>query len=274
MHLKRWITSLIALPVIIYMIVKGGVPFMVLIGAVCALSLREYYNIVFPDTLKNSLFAFCGLVFGTFALVAASYNAVEWMMLWLALDFVACGFISVCKNRVDRTILKTMAYQVLSMIYIPLLLAFLVFIRMGENGTLWVFYLLVIVFSGDVGAYYVGTYLGQHKLIPAVSPKKTVEGALGGIGANLFFGSVINMNLPNLPWGWDMPSLPWLPALLFFALAGISGQFGDLFESLFKRAANVKDSGNVLPGHGGMLDRIDALLFAAPVAYVFNAFIF
>jgi phosphatidate cytidylyltransferase len=98
-----------------------------------------------------------------------------------------------------------------------------------------------------------------------VSPKKTIEGALGGIVGNVLFGSVIKV--------FFLPETPWGTSLLFFILIGISGQFGDLIESAMKRASGVKDSGGILPGHGGILDRIDALIFASPVAFLYLKFI-
>jgi phosphatidate cytidylyltransferase len=170
-------------------------------------------------------------------------------------------------------LLEVVGQQIQGIIYVPVLLSFLVFIRYQENGTTWIFSLLCIIFAGDIGAYYVGTYFGRRKLLPRVSPGKTIEGALGGLCANIAVGSLINANLHRLPWGLDMPGWPWGVAVLFFMSAGLLGQFGDLFESQFKRAANIKDSGNILPGHGGLLDRIDALLFAAPVAYIFKMYV-
>jgi len=110
-----------------------------------------------------------------------------------------------------------------------------------------------------------GSYFGQHKLCPTVSPKKTIEGALGGLAASLGSGALIkHFFLPLLPWGLS---------LLFFLSINIAGQVGDLFESQIKRVAHIKDSGAILPGHGGVLDRIDALLFAAPVAYIFKEYL-
>jgi phosphatidate cytidylyltransferase len=121
------------------------------------------------------------------------------------------------------------------------------------------------VFIGDTGAYYLGSYFGQHKLCPAVSPNKTIEGSLGGLAASLGSGALIkHFFLPLLPWGLS---------LLFFLSISIAGQVGDLFESQIKRVAHIKDSGAILPGHGGVLDRIDALLFAAPVAYIFKEYL-
>jgi phosphatidate cytidylyltransferase len=107
--------------------------------------------------------------------------------------------------------------------------------------------------------------LGRHKLNPAVSPGKTIEGAIGGLAGNILVGSIAKF--------FFLPALSWGPSILFFLAAGLAGQVGDLFESEFKRASKIKDSGGILPGHGGFLDRIDALLFASPVAYFFKVYI-
>jgi phosphatidate cytidylyltransferase len=129
----------------------------------------------------------------------------------------------------------------------------------------WILLLLCIVFSGDTAALYVGTLIGRHKLAPAISPGKTVEGAVGGLAVGLLVGLLAKHLL--------LPALPWGTAVGFCLLVGVAGQVGDLFESALKRSSDVKDSGSILPGHGGVLDRIDALLFAAPVAYLCRGYI-
>jgi phosphatidate cytidylyltransferase len=137
-------------------------------------------------------------------------------------------------------------------------------IRNGGNGVWWVYFLVCTVFSGDIGAYYIGTYFGRHKLCPVVSPNKTIEGSVGGLALTLGVGALFKY--------FFMPLVPWGLSILFFLSIGIAGQVGDLFESALKRAGNIKDSGVLLPGHGGLLDRIDALLFAAPVTYFFKEY--
>ena len=113
---------------------------------------------------------------------------------------------------------------------------------------------------------YAGSFLGKHKLCPAVSPGKTIEGSVGGLIANLGAGAIFKY--------FFLPAYSWGLSLLFFISVGIAGQIGDLFESELKRSAGIKDSGGILPGHGGILDRIDALLFAAPVAWFFKEYLF
>jgi phosphatidate cytidylyltransferase len=161
--------------------------------------------------------------------------------------------------------MESVKKQLQGIIYIPVLISFLIIIRQDTDGMTWIFLLLSIVFAGDISALYVGTYFGRHKLCPAVSPGKTIEGSLGGILANVVVGGIGKyFFLPQLSWGL---------CILFFIAIGAAGQVGDLFESELKRSSNIKDSGGLLPGHGGFLDRIDALLFAAPVAYVFKMYI-
>lgn len=133
------------------------------------------------------------------------------------------------------------------------------------DGLIWFLGLLFIVFSGDTFAYLVGRTLGKRKLLEPVSPKKTLEGSLGGLLGSSFAGALLQFTfLPEAS----------LPMMTVLAIAtGIFAQMGDLFESLLKRVAEVKDSGSIMPGHGGVLDRIDGVLFAAPVYYLLARFL-
>jgi len=172
---------------------------------------------------------------------------------------VLCGFFSLWRFASDRTVLEQAARQIQGICYIPLSLSLLVLLRSAADGIVWIFLLCAIIFSGDTAALYAGTLWGRHRLSPAISPGKTIEGSVAGLAAGLAVGSVAKaLFLPE--WGWSA-------SLLFSLAVGVAGQVGDLFESTLKRASNVKDSGGLLPGHGGVLDRIDALLFAAPVAF-------
>ncbi len=271
MHLKRWITALIALPFLIGLIVAGGAAFALLVGGAVVLSLAEYYRIVFNPAGRtlSGIVLLAGMVSGAAMVWAGHLGRPDLAAISLAGNLLFCGLFAVCQFDIDTAILENTAKQLQGMVYIALPLCLLVMIRTpadgGTDGMAWIFFLLCIIFAGDIGAYYVGSHLGRHKLCPRVSPGKTVEGALGGIAGNLLVGSVFKaLFLPDLAWG---------PCLLFFVLAGIAGQVGDLFESTLKRTSGIKDSGVALPGHGGILDRIDALLFAAPVAYLFKVYL-
>lgn len=130
----------------------------------------------------------------------------------------------------------------------------------GVHRSAQLYFCLATVFMGDTGAYFVGVRFGKHKLVPRVSPKKSVEGALGGLIFSMVTAFALNL-LFQLPF-------PWWFSILVGTCIGVSGQIGDLIESAFKRAGGFKDSGNLLPGHGGMLDRIDSVILSAPVAYI------
>lgn len=158
------------------------------------------------------------------------------------------------------------ALFLLGILYIPLLMSYLVLMRDLPHGIRWIFLLLVIVMSGDTAAFYVGSSFGKRKLYPLVSPKKSVEGMVGGLA-----GSVAGSFLAKATF---FSHLTPLDCIATACLAGLLGQLGDLFESLLKRSFGVKDSGGIFPGHGGMLDRLDSVLFAAPTLYVYARYFF
>ena len=267
MHLKRWITGLSALPLLIFLVYIGGLPFLILVGFACTCSLWEFYRIVFnaDGELLSSVVIWWGYIVGLAIIVAAHIAGSDSVLMVLALNLVSVGVISLFVYKSKPSIVNIIPKQIQGIVYIPLLLSFLVLIRRDPDGMTWIFLLLAIIFAGDISAYYVGSYLGRHKLNPAVSPGKTIEGAIGGLAGNLLVGSIGKF--------FFLPALSWGPAILFFLAVGLSGQIGDLFESEFKRSSKIKDSGGILPGHGGFLDRIDALLFASPVAYLFKIYI-
>jgi phosphatidate cytidylyltransferase len=118
-----------------------------------------------------------------------------------------------------------------------------------------------MVMMTDTGAYYTGRSIGKHKLAPRVSPGKTIEGSIGGFVAAALTGPLCKLTF--------FPEIPMVDAILLGATIGVTGQIGDLAESLLKRGAGVKDSGTIFPGHGGMLDRLDSILFCAPVLYYY-----
>jgi phosphatidate cytidylyltransferase len=165
------------------------------------------------------------------------------------------------RNAASETALTVTGY-----LYVPLLLAHLVLLRLLPHGIDWVFLLLFIVMMSDTCAYYLGSRFGRHKLYPAVSPNKSVEGAAGGL-----VGALVGAFLCRVTFFAELNVMD----CFYIALAGGSlAQVGDLFESLLKRSCGVKDSGTIIPGHGGMLDRLDSILFAAPLIYYYALIVF
>ena len=269
MHLKRWLTSIVAIPLLLLLIFKGGAfLFALFMGIVSFLGSVEYSRITAGknDTFQIKAVTSVGLLSGLMIILTAYANQVALIPLILSFSLLMTGIVILRLFQDEPDVAKNVAFQLMGMVYIPLALSYSVLIRLEPAGEIWVLFIACVVFAGDTAAYYAGTYFGRHKLCPSVSPGKTIEGALGGIAANLAVGAVFSY--------YFLPGLA-LEALLFFCLTiGIAGQVGDLFESVLKRSAGVKDSGALLPGHGGILDRIDAALFALPVAYFMKVFLF
>jgi phosphatidate cytidylyltransferase len=151
------------------------------------------------------------------------------------------------------------AWAVFGVAYVGGLFGYGSLLRDGPDGRQLVYFVALTTWAGDIGAYYVGSRLGRRPLAPRVSPKKTVEGALGGVAATVL--------IAILGSAWVWPRLPVATAIWVGGLLAVVGMVGDLAESVVKRAAGVKDSGTIIPGHGGILDRLDSVIFCVPALY-------
>ncbi len=158
------------------------------------------------------------------------------------------------------------ALKTLGIVYIALPLSHVILLGNIGSGRLWMIFMLFIIWANDTFAYFTGKTIGRHKLSPFISPNKTVEGAVGGLAGGILAGYILGRYLAI--------GMGTLEILLFSLLLGLIGIIGDLSESLLKRSAGVKDSGHIIPGHGGVLDRIDSLLFPIPFIYYFLIFLF
>lgn len=268
MNWKRWITALILIPPLVLMILKSGVVlFTILIIAIGTLCLWEFFQVAFKEHAPcvPIIFPLWGYGCGALIALGAGINNVQIMIVLLAGSLIGAAMISVFrfKNNQDAPLLALKL--TFGVFYISFFLSFLILIRNSDNGPWWVLFLFWVIGWGDTGALYAGTLWGRHKLCPSVSPKKTVEGAIGGLAANLIFAWLFNAVI------FDLLSIA--ECSVFALIIGVVGQFGDLFESEFKRAAGVKDSSALLPGHGGFWDRLDALLLSAPVAFFLKEYL-
>lgn len=183
-----------------------------------------------------------------------------WGLGGLALSVLLLAVIFLFRFGEMTTVVNQFALTTLGLLYVPLLLAHLVLLRGLNDGRGWVFLVLLVVMAGDSCAYFSGISLGRRPLYPAVSPKKSIEGAVGGLLGSLA-GALVAKS-------W-LPQLALFDVLLLGLGLGAAGQLGDLFESLLKRSFGVKDSGTLIPGHGGLLDRLDSLLFVFPLAFYY-----
>ena len=163
--------------------------------------------------------------------------------------------------RPNKPVLADVSRRFFGVIYCAVPLALLLEIRVAENGRLLVCFLLLTIWATDAGAYFMGRSWGKRKLAPNISPGKTRAGFFGGV----LFASITG---GSMAYGFSLP-FGWIEAIFIAGILSIAGQVGDLAESLLKREAGIKDSGKLIPGHGGMLDRLDSLLFASPVFYLF-----
>lgn len=272
MHLKRILSAIIAIPCLYLLILKGGpLSFTILVAVAGVIALGEYYRIVFnPQQLPV-----VGLIPGigylaTSGIILLSYfrpGQFELVAGILVLNFLLAGIAALFQFKDQPLIVEMVTKQVHGVIYVAVLISSLVLLRGTTSvGISWIFFTLAIVALCDTGAYYAGTYLGKHKLCPSVSPGKTIEGFIGGLVFVMVAGLLVRH--------WFFPDYGVAMMILFLVIVSIVGPCGDLFESVLKRTGGIKDSGSIIPGHGGILDRIDALLFVAPVAYVFKTYVF
>jgi phosphatidate cytidylyltransferase len=160
---------------------------------------------------------------------------------------------------------RVVSVNIFIAVLVPFFLSFIWLIRNFDGGGWWILFLLITIWVSDISAYYIGKNFGKHKITPNISPKKSLEGFIagfiGGVLAAYIFYFLLMPEKYAVISGWQL-------ALVSVDVV-VAGIVGDLFESLLKRSAGVKDSGNIIPGHGGMLDRIDSILFAAPVLYIY-----
>jgi len=187
------------------------------------------------------------------------YQQFSLLLPLLTLILFLLSFLFLFRLPPIRQLPHRLGWLALGILYLPLLFGHLVLLRQLEDGREWIFLTLLVIMGCDSFAYFVGRRFGKRKLYPAVSPNKSVEGALGGL-----IGSVLAVFICRAT---ILPDIGLFAATGIGLLVGVVGQLGDLFESLLKRACGVKDSGSIIPGHGGILDRLDSLLFAFPCVY-------
>ena len=265
--MKRIVTAAILIPLVLLLILGAPYWLQVLCAAcVGELALHEYLVLADASGTQSPrvLVLACG---------AALFAIVYWMpgFLWSALGIAALLLLGICTLRspVFRVLADT-SYSFFGLVYVVYPLTLMLLLLSQENGAALLLFLMVTVWAGDITALYVGRAWGQRKMAPVLSPKKTWEGAAGSMAGSVFFGLCL-VGLGNLLFQHGYILLlyprPWWYWVLLAMILNFAAQIGDLLESALKRGADVKDSGTLLPGHGGMLDRIDALLLALPVLW-------
>jgi len=252
--MKRVLTAAVAIPFVVFITVfSPDWLFALCIGLVCALAVDEFLSLAERKGIgrpgrwflvPSALVAICFLGGANWVVTAFAFSALT---LMTAMIF---------SERIE-TVLGRVGMGLAGVAYCSLTLGFIIMMPRGQ-----VLLLFAIIWIGDSAAYYVGRALGRHSLAAKISPKKTIEGAAAGLIGSVIAGVIGSFFLGK----------PWMQVAGISAATAIAGQVGDLAESVLKRSAGVKDSSSILPGHGGILDRLDSLFFAAPVFYwFFNA---
>jgi len=257
-------TAAVAVPVILCVIILGTkLVFALFIAALALLGLREYNTLVFNEgRIKEKSET---LTAGFLIMAAAFVGGLELVIALSTFIVIGVFILFLLEIRIYPINLDAPLRVIFGVLYVALMMSYFILMREDENGREWIFFLVVIAFASDVFAYYTGRTWGKRKLIPSVSAGKTVEGSLGGIA-----GAVIACVIYSFLF---LKQVPWMHAAMLGFLGSIFGQLGDLCESAIKRSSRVKDSGTLFPGHGGVLDRLDSLLFIAPFVYYYKLFI-
>jgi len=292
--LKRIATAVVLIPIVLALILRAPVPVLAVVAAVVALlTIREFLNLTESygvQPIRGPTYVFTGIFFLLLAFNAGN----EKPLLSTAIFVYSIGFaaavapflaLTIAMRREDlRTGYPAAAASVFAFTYIVLPMGMLVQLRQQWAGAFYLLYLLLVVWAGDIFAYFVGKAIGRHLMSPRISPKKTWEGAAASVLASVAIGwllfryalpissALLRVGLIERRdglFGLEQPAMG--PVIVLTIVLNLAAQLGDLVESLIKRGAGVKDSGTLLPGHGGMLDRIDALLFAAPVLWYYAA---
>jgi phosphatidate cytidylyltransferase len=295
--MRRVLSAVVLIPLVLLAVLKSPEwLFIAITGVIAVLTAHEYLQLAdrYTPTFRRTIIFVFGILFGAMALSAAGKVTVGEggegliVLVILILGLVPFLLLVIALARADlKESLPAAALSYLALPYIFIPLASLAFIQSMRKGWFFLILLFFVVWSGDIFAYYVGRTYGIHKLAPRVSPAKSWEGAVASvIGAaavsvglcyaashiegTLLVAHLVRANGPE--YYQKMLTVPplWVP-LLFAVIINPIAQVGDLVESMIKRGAGVKDSGTIIPGHGGLLDRIDALLFAAPVAAILFA---
>jgi phosphatidate cytidylyltransferase len=269
---KRILSALIAAPVALIMTYLGGLPLATFLAAVSAGCAWEFYRIAAAggvEPLDPVGIPLAGAV--PLAVYAAGIGLYRPSLVVAAVAMLIILAAVIWTRGPQRRPLGAASLTVMGILYTGGLLSFGYALRehpyaVGDRaGTALVAFPLVLTWASDIGAFFVGRAVGGPKLIPSVSPGKTISGALGGLATTVLV-SWLYVRFALRPVALLTMTIP--ATILFGALISVAAQVGDLAESLLKREANVKDSSHLIPGHGGLLDRLDSLLFVLPVAYL------
>lgn len=256
--MKRIISAIVFLPIFFLVVQYGNhTIFFIFLSAILLTALFEFSTLLNQNGQK--CFVYPGMILGW--LISFSFFNSHYQLIIFSITLLVIGifFVKIFSKQPIQFTIEEISNTLFGALYIGLLLSYLIFLRKDDAGRQLIFMLFLIIWLGDTLAYYIGTLTGKHPLAPSISPNKSLEGAIGGL-----LGSAGGALLAHY---WFYPSISITGSIILGLVTGTAGQVGDLCESMLKRNLKVKDSGSLIPGHGGLLDRLDSVLFSAPVFY-------
>lgn len=258
-HVKRWITGLVAVPLIFVLVPGPPYGLALLITILILGAVYEYNSMVFrrEQVIEKAE----GVVIGVLVPVGALLGGTELMLAVATLSLIMVFLVFLYQVKGDGFDLTAPVKVIFGVMYIPVTISHIITTRALDNGVLWVFLLIVIAFASDTFAFYAGRTWGKKKLMPAVSAGKTIAGAIGSMAGSILGCAVFRI--------FFLEGIALWHILVIAIMGNILGQLGDLCESALKRVSAVKDSGSLIPGHGGVLDRLDTFTFVIPFVYYY-----
>lgn len=259
--MRRIYPALVFIP-LFYIIVRHVAPlaFFLFVAIGSGIGQYEFYRLHYRSRMIPSILLGMGLGFFLQWIFYRGYDATPLTAI-VPLLLMSVMLFHLFFIRDLQRVLTDSAVIFFGVVYVGWLLGHLILLREIAQGASFVFFLVLVTWGGDAGAYYTGISLGRHPLSPLISPHKTIEGSIGGLLCSIAVAFLSRiLFLPVLSWG---------DCVLLGILLGVLGQLGDLSESMLKRNAGVKDSGSLIPAHGGILDKVDSLIFTAPTLYYY-----
>ena len=272
----RIITGIIGFPLLMATLVFGGFPLFFVVWAATIFSMYEYFHAIetagkrpfkIIGYCSTIMFPFFG-IYNFFPDIYSKLSGLFWGIIILAGVILLYAMYTTCVVRSEVYSFEDIAHTLFSIIYICVPFFLILPIYYGDNGKWLIWILFIIAWGTDISAYFIGIFFGKHKITPKLSPKKSWEGFFGGLAGSTIlmtiYGFMLSTRIETFDW--------WVYSILGLVLSLVS-QFGDWFASSIKRKANIKDFGNILPGHGGFIDRCDSIIFIIPLVYIFTIFV-